>query len=162
MAHSLFSKLVSMIALLAALILTQPLAAAPVANAFTATSPPPANDAELVGSQSTFVPPQEPPGAGIPAPDITFQTLHDDQAIRANNGSLTAVAELHPAQQHHAYQYQLFIDDKPATEKQSSPVFHLHNLDRGDHHLQLILFSDHGDALSSSKIITIHLLRHHI
>ena len=83
----------------------------------------------------------------------------DDMAVRSNAGSLTVVARVDPELQE-GHRLQLLLDGAPRGAPGRKPEFHLENIDRGTHSLQLQVVDDANGVLFTGPRSTFHLLRH--
>lgn len=100
---------------------------------------------------------------------ITLITPTDEQAIRANNGTIHVGFSLSQAMSDRQ-RLQWIIDAKapqevtlPNNEKhQSIHEFSLVNLDRGKHSLQLQLLDNSGKIIAKTPLTVFYVLRHHI
>lgn len=83
----------------------------------------------------------------------------DDAAVRSNAGSLTVLARVDPRLRE-GHRLQLLLDGIPRGAPGRKPEFHLENIDRGSHNLQLRVVDDAGGVLFTGPLSTFHLLRH--
>jgi len=84
----------------------------------------------------------------------------NDEAIRSNEGKLTALARVVPAlDSNHRFRWNM---DGAIVKDVNSPELRLNNLDRGSHTLQAEIVDADGKVVISSETITFHLMRHRI
>lgn len=83
----------------------------------------------------------------------------DDAAVRSNAGSLTVLTRVDPRLQE-GHRLQLLLDGVPRGTAGRRPEFHLENLDRGTHSLQIRIIGDGDRVLYTGPPSVFHLLRH--
>ncbi|MEM0516140.1 DUF4124 domain-containing protein [Pseudoalteromonas sp. YIC-827] len=89
---------------------------------------------------------------------IAITTPTQEETIRDNTGSVHVSGQVKPRfLQGHSVQ--LFMDGQAHGEPQSSSLFALRNVDRGEHSLVLKLLNSEGEVLASSKPITFFMHR---
>lgn len=81
------------------------------------------------------------------------------EAVRANGGQLTVAARIAPALRPD-HRVQLLLDGAATGPPQIAPRFHLTDLHRGAHGLQLRIFDAAGNVLFVGQPSEFHLLRH--
>ncbi len=90
---------------------------------------------------------------------LAIEQPSNDEAIRANDGSLYVIVALSPhlARKHSV---RLLMDGSTAGSDQKVPYFSLTNIDRGTHQLTAQIINDEtGEVLQSSETLSFHLLR---
>ena len=85
----------------------------------------------------------------VPEPDTT---------IRANDGALIVSATSDPALLP-GHLYRLLLDGKPVGEPGRSPVFPLHNVDRGTHQLSVEIIDTLGRTIEQTPNQPFHMFR---
>ncbi|OLQ81077.1 hypothetical protein BIT28_05770 [Photobacterium proteolyticum] len=107
--------------------------------------------------------PASPPGADKQdiqsSQPITVRLLspHDQQTLRDNQGIIkVAAATSQTLKKHH--RAQLLLNGTPYGSPQSRLNWHLSNIDRGSHTLQ-VQISNNGKVIASSEVITVYLHR---
>lgn len=92
-------------------------------------------------------------------PAINYQlTIHSPQnnaTIRDNTGALKVQGAVSPQR---SGQFQLWLNNTVAAT-QTTPVFHLENVPRGEYAIQIKLLDNTGKQIASSEIITVYLHR---
>ena len=83
----------------------------------------------------------------------------DDAAVRSNAGNLTVLTHVEPQLQD-GHRLQLLVDGTPRGAAGRNPEFHIENVDRGTHSLQLQIVDDSHRILFTGPPSTFHLLRH--
>ena len=83
----------------------------------------------------------------------------DDEALRGNAGNLTVLTRVDPKLQG-GHRLRLLLDGAPRAISGRKPEFHLENIDRGTHSLQLQVIDDSNRVLFTGPPSTFHLLRH--
>ena len=133
----------------------------------------PIEDAELmkVPKASTFSMPSAPPLSSSRSstpnteadPASIYQSIEitapeNDEAIRSNEGRVTAIAKSVPmARKTHSYRWSL--DGRVLEQKVSSPILQMINTDRGTHNLEVAIVDSSGNTLITSDKIVFHLQR---
>lgn len=97
-----------------------------------------------------------------PAPPL-YQVLRilvpePDATIRANDGELIVSVSSDPNLLPGHF-YRLFLDGVPVGEPGRSPVFPLHNLDRGTHQLSVEIVDQRGQTLEQTPNQPFHMFR---
>lgn len=97
-----------------------------------------------------------------PAPPL-YQVLRilvpePDAIIRANDGELIVSVSSDPTLLP-GHLYRLFLDGVPVGEPARSPVFPLHNLDRGTHQLSVEIVDQRGQTLEQTPNQPFHMRR---
>lgn len=100
--------------------------------------------------------------AEAPAPPL-YQVLRilvpePDATIRANDGELIVSVSSDPNLLPGHY-YRLFLDGVPVGKPSHSPVFPLHNLDRGTHQLSVEILDQRGQTLEQTPNQPFHMVR---
>jgi hypothetical protein len=120
---------------------------------------------------STFTMPATPTSKAAPADrtpeetSVRYDSLEitrpmNDEAIRSNEGKLTALARVVPAlDSNHRFRWNM---DGAAVKDVNSPELRLNNLDRGTHTLQAEIVDADGKVVISSETISFHMMRHRI
>lgn len=133
----------------------------------------PIEDAELmtVPKGSTFTMPSAPPLSSSRSstsnteadPAAIYESIEitapeNDEAIRSNEGRVTAIAKSVPmARKGHSYRWSL--DGRVLEQKVSSPILQMTNTDRGTHNLEVAIVDSNGNTLITSDKIVFHLQR---
>ena len=107
--------------------------------------------------KTTPLPVQPEPSLGKSI-QLTFLGIEDQATVRNATGQLTVTAYI-DIQIGITQKLQLWLDGNVTGKPQSSMQFHLTNIDRGEHTLQLKLINTIGDVLSQSKVITFFMHR---
>ncbi|WP_234399056.1 DUF4124 domain-containing protein [Pseudoalteromonas sp. T1lg75] len=90
--------------------------------------------------------------------NITITSPTQEETIRDNTGSVHISGQVKPRfLQGHSVQ--LFMDGQAYGEPQSSSLFALRDVDRGEHSLVLKLLNSEGEVLASSKSVTFFMHR---
>lgn len=84
-----------------------------------------------------------------------------DEAIRANDGNLTASFALSPGLKA-SDQVFIYLDGKKVNEGGKALTASFTNLDRGSHSIFAVVRNDNGDVLINSDTVTFHVLRNSI
>ena len=106
--------------------------------------------------------PLRKPAVPVPADSyIRAEILYpaDDAAVRSNAGTLTVLVRVDPQMQD-GHRPQLLLDGVPSATAGRKQEFHLENIDRGTHTLQLQIIDGSGRVLFTGPQSTFHLLRH--
>lgn len=101
--------------------------------------------------------------------NLTLISPINEQAIRANNGTIQVRFSLNPILSD-GHTLQWVIDDKSpqnvafAKKASDQPFqeFNLINLDRGQHSIQLQLLDNSGKIIAKTPLTVFYVLRHHI
>lgn len=108
-------------------------------------------------------PPVATPPAASPTvsshPHVTIITPEPNEAIRANDGNVTVLSRIDKGKKPN-YRFRLFLDEQATGQIQRSPIFHVQQISRGEHQLQVRLVNTDGQTLSQSAQITFYVLRH--
>lgn len=133
----------------------------------------PDEDAEVmkVPKGSTFTMPKAPPLSSTrsnrPQTDsdaakiyesLVISTPENDEAIRSNEGRVTAIAKSVPILRN-AHSVRWTLDGRILEQKVSSPVLQMTNVDRGTHNLEVAILDAGGNVLITSEKIVFHLQR---
>lgn len=86
-----------------------------------------------------------------------LQPIHES-TIRNNNGSLTITGEVLP-ELLIEHTVQLYLDDILYKQAQSIPLFHLTNINRGEHNAKIVLLNETGTVIATSHIVTFYMHR---
>ncbi|MGL5947491.1 MAG: DUF4124 domain-containing protein [Aeromonas sp.] len=78
--------------------------------------------------------------------------------LRDNQGNVSFEGKINPLPTAD-YKVQLHLDGKMVAEGQNSMAFQVHNIDRGQHQAQLLLFDQQGVLVSQSASVTFFLHR---
>lgn len=89
---------------------------------------------------------------------INVMAPSQDETIRSNNGYLLVVGAISP-DDIKKYTVQLYIDGNTYGEPQSSLIFNVENIDRGEHQLKLALVSNTGKVIALSDPTTFYMHR---
>lgn len=98
-------------------------------------------------------------------PKVIYESLEitrpmNDEAIRSNEGKITALARSVPAlASDHRFRWNM--DGTPVQEV-NAPELRLNNVNRGTHTLQAQIVDADGKVVISSETITFHLMRYRI
>lgn len=87
---------------------------------------------------------------------VSILSPHHEETIRDNAGDFTVTGDVQP-QLASGHYLQLYIDGIATTDAQTSALFSLKDIDRGEHKLQLKVIQQNGKVLASSSEITIFL-----
>lgn len=90
--------------------------------------------------------------------EIEITEPQHQSTIRENSGSVYVSGRVSPRFEN-GQTIQLFLDGVATQEPQSSSVFALRDVDRGEHTLQMRLIDKDGKEISKSKSIIIYLHR---
>ena len=121
---------------------------------------------------STFTMPEAPARTAAPAEtapeeeaSVSYESLEitrpmNDEAIRSNEGKLTALARVTPElAANHRFRWKM---DGEIVQDVNSPELRLNNVDRGSHTLEAEIVDVDGKVIISSETITFHLMRYSI
>ena len=86
-----------------------------------------------------------------------LQPIHEE-TIRNNNGSLTIIGEVFP-EFFAGHTAQLYLDNLPYNQRQSTPLFNLTNIDRGEHNVKIELINETGTVIATSDKVTFYMHR---
>ena len=100
-------------------------------------------------------------GADQPYLSAAIVSPANDAAVRANGGQLTVTARVEPPL-HPDHRIQLVLDGTLYGRPQTSPQFHLQDVDRGTHQLRLQILDAAGGIVFIGQSSEFHLLRHSI
>jgi hypothetical protein len=78
--------------------------------------------------------------------------------IRDNTGSIYIAGLVKPLFKS-GFNIQLYLDGKKYQKPQPRAIYILRNVDRGEHHIKLILLNNKGKKIASSKEITFYMHR---
>lgn len=81
-----------------------------------------------------------------------------NSSIRSNKGLVNITVQVQPVFEP-AFTLQLYVDNKPYKKPQTNTTFALHNVDRGEHQIKIILRSDKGKIIATSSNITFYMHR---
>ncbi len=81
-----------------------------------------------------------------------------DASIRSTPGDMIATVTSEPALQQ-GHSYRLLLDGKPVGTAGRSPVFPLHNVDRGTHQLAVEIIDQNGAVLEKTPAQPFHMFR---
>lgn len=125
-------------------------------------------DQPLPGAQSLSLPPVNtaaplakstpppPPLIKPKVPDYQLKVLSPapGATIRDNSGNLQVLASVEPQG---AGQFRLYLDEQPV-QTQSTPLFNLEGIDRGEHHIRVEFLDQSGKVLAStpSQVFYLH------
>lgn len=90
--------------------------------------------------------------------EATITSPTDGASIRSNNGTLTIQVATTP-EKLNTQKLQLILDGQKLGEPQISTTIGALNIDRGTHQVQVQLLAENGSVLTTTQIVTIHLLR---
>jgi len=94
--------------------------------------------------------------------DSTYQVIIEqpkhNATIRDNTGSIYISATIQPIFKH-GLTVQLILDDKPYQQSQTSAMFSLRNIDRGEHQIKMQLLNEKGKVIALSEAITFYMHR---
>ncbi|MCE9680101.1 DUF4124 domain-containing protein [Shewanella sp. AS1] len=104
-----------------------------------------------------------PPSAKAPQPAEPPYTLSitsptEEETIRDNNGNITIIGKVHPKLAS-GHVLVLSMDGKVIGAAQSSAIFNLENIDRGEHVFQIHALEQNGKQLASTPPRTVFLHR---
>ena len=123
----------------------------PKDSTFTMPSTPP-----LSSSRSSKPNTEADPAAIYESIEITAP--ENDEAIRSNEGRVTAIAKSVPmARKGHSYRWSM--DGRVLEQKVSSPILQMINTNRGTHNLEVAIVDSSGNTLITSDTIVFHLQR---
>ncbi len=106
--------------------------------------------------------PLRKPAVPVPVDSYTRAEIlspADDAAVRSNAGTLTVLVRVDPQMQD-GHRLQLLLDGVPSATAARNSEFHLENINRGTHGLQLQIVDDTGRVLFTGSPVRFHLLRH--
>ncbi|MEI6897188.1 MAG: DUF4124 domain-containing protein [Psychromonas sp.] len=93
---------------------------------------------------------------------IDYQAIitspENDQALRSNNGTLNIHVSIEPEKKR-TQTLQLYLDAKKLGSPQISPTLRAFNVARGTHQIQVKLLDESGIILTTTQVITLHILR---
>jgi hypothetical protein len=98
--------------------------------------------------------PPEPPAYQV----LRILVPEPDATIRANDGELIVTVSSDPTLLP-GHSYRLMLDGVAVGEPGRSPVFPLHNLDRGTHQLSVEILDQRGQTLEQTPNQPFHLKR---
>ena len=81
-----------------------------------------------------------------------------NSTIRDNTGSVYISGSIKPLFKR-GLNIQLLVDEKPHLTPQTQTIFSLHNIDRGEHKIQMKLLDENGKVIAKSKQITFYMHR---
>ena len=104
-----------------------------------------------------------PAASALPPQPPQYQVLRilvpePDATVRANDGELIVTVSSDPNLLP-GHSYRLFLDGVPVGEPSRSPVFPLHNLDRGTHQLSVEILDQRGQTLEQTPNQPFHMKR---
>ena len=89
---------------------------------------------------------------------LSISSPSNDEAIRSNEGRVTALAKSDPTiQQGHSFRWTM--DGRVLKQEISSPVLQMRNVDRGAHELEVAILDSAGEVVISSEKTVFNLLR---
>ncbi|WP_100754354.1 DUF4124 domain-containing protein [Vibrio salilacus] len=88
---------------------------------------------------------------------ITIKAPTQEQTIRSNSGQLSIMVALNRSLKLDE-KLQLMMNNQPINQPQTASHWHLNNVSRGTHKLEVQAFQ-HGKLIALSQPITVHLLR---
>ncbi len=89
---------------------------------------------------------------------ISVTSPYQEETIRDNTGSVHVSGLIKPRFLQ-GHQVQLFLDGKAYDKPQTSTIFAMRNVDRGEHNVTLKLLDSQGEILATSKPVTFFLHR---
>lgn len=89
---------------------------------------------------------------------LTISNPVEEETIRNNNGNVTVRAQLNPKAPPQS-RFQLYLDEKVLGQPQTSLIFTLQNINRGQHSIIIKLLNKNGNIIASSQPRTIFLHR---
>lgn len=93
-----------------------------------------------------------------PKQSIAVTLPEDQDTIYDNNGSVYITSLVSPSFAAN-HKIQLKLDGKPINKPQSSGLFVLRNIDRGEHKIVLELHNGKGKVIATSKAVTFYMFR---
>lgn len=81
-----------------------------------------------------------------------------NSTIRDNTGSVYISGSIKPLFKR-GLNIQLLVDEKPHLTPKTQTIFSLHNIDRGEHKIQMKLLDENGKVIAKSKQITFYMHR---
>jgi len=101
--------------------------------------------------------PQEQAASVAPAYQVLrILTPEPDATIRANDRQLIVTVSSEPALAQ-GHLFRVILNGKPATEASRSPVFPLHDIDRGTHQLAVEIINQQGKIMERTPAQPFHL-----
>ncbi|WP_394202456.1 DUF4124 domain-containing protein [Shewanella waksmanii] len=100
----------------------------------------------------------QPEPQAQPSYRINISSPSEEETIRDNNGDVTIMATISPKLAA-GHVLVLVMDDKVKGPPQTSPIFALNNVDRGEHSFEIKVVAQNGKQLASSEKRTIYLHR---
>ena len=89
---------------------------------------------------------------------LVISSPKNDEAIRSNEGRVTALAKSTPTlQQGHSFRWTM--DGRVLQQEISSPVLQMTSVDRGSHNLEVAIVDAEGKVVISSEKIVFHVQR---
>jgi hypothetical protein len=89
---------------------------------------------------------------------VSIRSPQNEATIRDNMGRLSVIGQVEP-EIPEGYSYRLRVNDQILGVSDSEPVFHLMNVNRGEHKLKLELLNQKGKVIASSPVRIIYLHR---
>ncbi|MFD2097488.1 DUF4124 domain-containing protein [Corallincola platygyrae] len=89
---------------------------------------------------------------------VSIRSPQHEATIRDNMGRVSVVGQVEPEIQD-GYSYRLKVNDQVLGMSEDEPVFHLMNVNRGEHKLKLELLDQRGKVIASSPVRIIYLHR---
>lgn len=96
--------------------------------------------------------------AEVEAFSVEIVQPEEQGTVRDNTGSVYVSGKVNPMFER-GLRLRLLLDGKPQGEPQSTAVFILRNVDRGEHKLQMELFDQNGKLIAASPVTTFYLHR---
>lgn len=87
---------------------------------------------------------------------VRINSPKNEATIRDNNGELVVTGRIEPSLPSGA-KIKLLLNGTQYGKSQASTVFRLSNLDRGEHHAQLIVVDKNGSEIAQSDAVTFYL-----
>lgn len=89
---------------------------------------------------------------------LEISSPKNDEAIRSNEGRVTALAKSDPTLQP-GHSYRWTMDGRVLQQEISSPVLQMRSVDRGTHSMEVAIIDAEGKVVIASEKIEFHLLR---
>jgi hypothetical protein len=90
--------------------------------------------------------------------EVVINHPKNNATIRDNTGAIIIRGGVKPIFKR-GYRVQLYVDNKPYKEPQTHSIYSLHEIDRGEHQIKIVLIDESGAEVSSSKTITFYMHR---
>ncbi|OHU86092.1 MULTISPECIES: DUF4124 domain-containing protein [Pseudoalteromonas] len=88
--------------------------------------------------------------------ELRISSPGHQQTIRENTGTVYVSGQVKPVFSK-GLTVQLSLNGQLVSDKQTNTTFALHNLERGEHHLVMYLFDEHGTRIATSPQSTFYL-----